>query len=179
MRELHWRKLSKTLVYETDAQWSHWPMKTWWRGPTRGNGIPGDQLSRWPIDSTYHCWVMLSCKSNENVVQGYLVTLGMGEKKNGRARLHVIGFYKCFWLMSIWEHYQDYHGGGFCRFDPPMRELHWRKLSKTLVYENDAQWIHWAMKTWWRAPIKVMACQETNRVDNLSIWPPVAELCRV
>ena len=68
------------LVYETDAQWSHWAMQTWWRGTTRGNGIPGDQRSRQIIDMTSSCQVMSSCKSHENVVQGHLVTLGPGAK---------------------------------------------------------------------------------------------------
>ena len=76
MRELHWRKLRKTLVYKTDAQWSHWAMQTWWRGPSRGNGMPGDQRIQRIIDPTSGCWVMSSCKSHENVVQGHLVTLG-------------------------------------------------------------------------------------------------------
>ena len=80
MRELHWRKLSKILCYETDAQWSHWAMKTWWRGPTRGNCMQGDQRSRCLVDPSSSCRVMSSCKSHENVVQGHLVTLGPGVK---------------------------------------------------------------------------------------------------
>ena len=76
------------------------------------------------------------------------------EKPNGAARFHVVGFEKCVWRMLIWEHHQDWNDGWFYRVDPPMRELHWRKLSKTLVYENDAQWIHWAMQTWWREPTR-------------------------
>ena len=81
--------------------------------------------------------------------------------------------------MSIWEHYQQWHSQGFCRVDPPMQELHWRKLSKTIVYKTDAQWTHWAMKTWWIGPLEVMEFQETNEFDVSSIPPLVAELCRV
>ena len=55
-------------------------MKTHWGGPSRGNGMLGDQQSRRLIDSTSGCRVMLSCKSHENVVQGHLVTLGPGAK---------------------------------------------------------------------------------------------------
>ena len=73
------------------------------------------------------------------------------EKKNGLERVHVVGSHKCVWEMLIWEHYQDSYGGGFCRVDPPMWELHWRKLRKTLVYETNAQWSHWS-QTWWRGP---------------------------
>ena len=28
-------------------------------------------------------------------------------------------------------------------------------------------------------PLDLAACQHTNRVDGSSIWPPVANLCRV
>ena len=55
-------------------------MNTWWRGPTRGNGMLGDQQSRRLVDSTSDCRVMLSCKSHENVVHGHLVTLGSRAK---------------------------------------------------------------------------------------------------
>ena len=80
MQDLHWRKLNKTLVYKIEAHWSHWAMKMWWRGPTRGNGMPIYQGSRWLIDPTYVFRVMSSCKLHENVDQGHLVTLGLGEK---------------------------------------------------------------------------------------------------
>ena len=100
-------------------------MQTQWRGPTRGNEMVGDQRSRRLNDMTSSFQVMSSCKSHENVVQGQLVSLGPGsEKTNVAARLHVIGSDTCVWTMLIWEHYQDWHGGGFCRVDPPMRELH-------------------------------------------------------
>ena len=81
MRELHWRKLNKTLFYEIDAECSHWAMKTWWIGPPRGNGMPRDQWSRRLIDPTSGCRVMSSWKSHENVIQGHLVTLGPRAKK--------------------------------------------------------------------------------------------------
>ena len=55
-------------------------MQTWWRGPTRGNGMLGDQQSRRLVDSTSSFQVMSSCKSHENVIQGHLVTLGPGAK---------------------------------------------------------------------------------------------------
>ena len=55
-------------------------MQTQWRGPTRGNGMPGDQQSRRLIDLTSSFQVMLSYKLHENVIQGHLVTLGPGEK---------------------------------------------------------------------------------------------------
>ena len=80
MWELHWRKLNKTLVYETDAHWSHRAMKMWWRGPIRGNGMLGYQWHQWLIDPTIGFWFMSSCKSHENVIQGHLVTLGPGAK---------------------------------------------------------------------------------------------------
>ena len=53
-------------------------MKTQWRGPTRGNGMLGDQRSLRIVDLTYGCHVMSSFKLHENVVQGHLVTLGPG-----------------------------------------------------------------------------------------------------
>ena len=56
-------------------------MQTWWRGPYRGNGIPGDQQIRELIDLTSGFQVMLSFKLHENVVHGHLVTLGPGAKK--------------------------------------------------------------------------------------------------
>ena len=74
------KELSKTLVYETDAQWSHWVMQTWWRGPSRGNGMPWDPRIQCLVDPTSDCWVMSSCKSHENVFQGHLVTLSLGAK---------------------------------------------------------------------------------------------------
>ena len=49
-------------------------MQTWWIGPNRGNGMPGDQQSRRLVDLTSGFRVMSSCKSHENVVQGHLVT---------------------------------------------------------------------------------------------------------
>ena len=55
-------------------------MKRWWRGPSSGNGMSGDQQSRWLMDPISGCRVMSSCKLHENVVQGHLVTLGLGEK---------------------------------------------------------------------------------------------------
>ena len=61
------------------------------------------------------------------------------EKPNGEERLHVVGSRKCAWEIPIWEHYQDWHGGGFSIVDPPMRELHYRKLRKILFYETDEQ----------------------------------------
>ena len=73
MWELHWRKLRKTLVYENDAQWSHWSMEMQWRGTSRGNGMLGDQRSQQLIDTTSGFRVMSSCKSHENVVQRHLV----------------------------------------------------------------------------------------------------------
>ena len=56
-------------------------MQKWWRGPSRGNGMLGDQGSRWLIDLTFGCRVMSSCKSHENVIQGHFVTLGPEVKK--------------------------------------------------------------------------------------------------
>ena len=73
-------RVIKTLVYETDAQWSHWAMQTQWRVPTRGNGMPGYQQSQQLIDPTSGFLFMSSCKSHENVIQGHLVTLGPGTK---------------------------------------------------------------------------------------------------
>ena len=61
------------------------------------------------------------------------------KKPNGVVRLHVVDSEKSIWAMPIWKHYQDWHDGGFCRVDPPMRELHGRKLKKILVDEIDAQ----------------------------------------
>ena len=72
------------------------------------------------------------------------------EKPNGEAIFHVVGFDKCIFPILIWEHYQYWHGGCFCKVDPPIRELHWRKLSKTLIYKINAQWSRWALKTWGR-----------------------------
>ena len=55
-------------------------MQTRWRGPTRGNGMPGDQRSQHLIDPTFGCRVIPSCESHENFIQGHLVTLGPGLK---------------------------------------------------------------------------------------------------
>ena len=55
-------------------------MQTQWRGPPRGNGMRGDQRTRWLIDPISGFRVMSSCKLHENVVQGHLVTLGLGVK---------------------------------------------------------------------------------------------------
>ena len=73
------------------------------------------------------------------------------KKPNGEAQLHDIGSCKCVWEIMIWKHYQQSHGGGFCRFDPPMQELHSRKLRKILVYEINAKCSHWSMQTHWRS----------------------------
>ena len=62
------QELSKTLVYEMNAQCSHWAMKTWWRAPPRGNGMLGDQWSWRSIDLTSGCQVMSSLKSHENSI---------------------------------------------------------------------------------------------------------------
>ena len=60
MQELHSRKLSKTLVYEINAQCSHRVMKTQWRGPPICNNILSNQQSQGFIDSTSGCRFMLS-----------------------------------------------------------------------------------------------------------------------
>ena len=150
MRELHWRKLRETLVYKIDAQWSHWSMKKQWKRPHRGNCMPGDQRNR-----RFPSYVELKVTWKSR--SGTLGDSRFGsEKTNGAARLHVVGSEKCVWEMPIWEHYKYWHDGGFCIVYPPMRELHRRKLSKTLVYETDAQWSHWAIQTRWRDPLEVM-----------------------
>ena len=56
-------------------------MQTRWREPSRGNGILGYQRSQRLIESTSGCQVMSSYKSHENVVQGHLVILSLGAKK--------------------------------------------------------------------------------------------------
>ena len=75
-------------------------MKTWWRGPTRGNGILGDQRIRRIIDPTSSCRVMSSWKSHEDVVHGHLVTLDSGVKKQTEQQdcmsLALIGVYGQF-----------------------------------------------------------------------------------
>ena len=81
MKELHSRKLSKTIVYEINAQCSHLAMKTWLRGTPRCSHIPGDQESQWFVDPTFGCRFMPSLKSSQNVVQGHLVTFGPRAKK--------------------------------------------------------------------------------------------------
>ena len=55
-------------------------MKTWWRGPFRGNGMLRDERSRRIFDLISGCQVMSICKLHENVIQGHLVTLGLGAK---------------------------------------------------------------------------------------------------
>ena len=82
------------------------------------------------------------------MVHGHLVTFGTGEKKQ-------IDHHNCMLLAlpSVYE--QGRYGNTtnspmvefFCRVDPPMQELHSRKLMKTLVYEINAQCSHRAMKT--------------------------------
>ena len=56
-------------------------MQTRWRGPARGNGMPRYQQSRQLIDLTSGCRVISMCKSHENAIQGHLVNLGPGAKK--------------------------------------------------------------------------------------------------
>ena len=93
------------------------------------------------------------------------------EQPNEATRLHVVGFEKCVWKIPIWEHYHDWHDGGFYRVDPPMRELHWRKLRKPLVYETDAQWTHGAIKMWWIGPTRgngMMGDQRSPQIINLT-----------
>ena len=78
-------------------------MKTRWRGPSRGNGILGDQRSRQLIDPTSGFRVMSSWKSHENVVQGHLVTLGPGEKDQTEQQ-------DCMLLAPIGVYGQFQHG---------------------------------------------------------------------
>ena len=85
--------------------------------------MPGDQQSRWLVNPTYGCRVMSSCKSHENVVQGHLVTLGSGVK-NQTEQKNYMSLASGIWKMLIWEYCQYWHGEGFFRVDPPMRELH-------------------------------------------------------
>ena len=72
-------------------------MQTWWRGASRGNGMPRGQQSLWLIDPTSGCRVMSSCKSHENVIQGHLVTLGLRAKNQMEQKdcmtLDLIGVY--------------------------------------------------------------------------------------
>ena len=68
------------------------------------------------------------------------------EKTNGATKFHFVGSYKSVWASTIWEPYQNKHGWGFPCIDPAMLELHWRKLSKTLVYQFKAQWSHRGLK---------------------------------
>ena len=80
MQELHSRKLRKTLAYEINAQCSHHSMQTRWRGPPRCSCILGDRWIRWFVDLTSSWRFISSWNSPQNVVQGHLVTFGLGEK---------------------------------------------------------------------------------------------------
>ena len=98
---------------------------------------------------------MLSWKLPQNVVHGHLVTFGPRVKKQMEQHNSMP-----LAPTSVYE--QGWYGNTtnspmvefFCRVDPPMQELHSRKLRKTLVYEINAQCSQGDMKTWLRGPPK-------------------------
>ena len=123
---------------------------------------------------------MSSWKSPQNVVQGYLVTFNPGVKKqmehHNCMELALVGVYGKGWYGNTTNsHTVEFFVELTHQFKSCIQG-NWEKSSFMKSIHNVD---NVPSKQSGEAPLYVVTCQETNRVDGSSIRPPVDDLCPV
>ena len=155
-------------------------MQTQWMGPPRCILIPGGQQSRRFIDLTSSWLFMSNWKSHQNVVQGHLVNFLPGVKnqmeQHNCMSLDPTGVYvKGQYCNTGNSHTVEF----FVELTHQCKSCIQGNWAKSYFIKSMHNVVIGPWKHNGEDPLDVFACQDTNRVDGLSIWPPLDDLCLV